>query len=111
MQKKCKKMQNNLHISKKSSTFVADLGIVPTATNKYNRVMEKKCIFKCYAQGEWWYVYELNYGPFGLNYRVYRGRKWFEHSSFQLKQYAICAAVNVALCGVDLCSFKVEEKV
>ena len=32
VQKKCKKMQNYLHISKKSSTFVADLGIVPSAT-------------------------------------------------------------------------------
>ena len=27
--KKCKKMQIYLHMSKKSSTFVADLGIVP----------------------------------------------------------------------------------
>ena len=42
MQKKCKKMQNYLHMSKKSSTFVADLGIVPTATIKYNRVMKRK---------------------------------------------------------------------
>ena len=42
MQKKCKKMQKNLHMSKKSSNFAADLGIVPTTTNKYNRVMKKK---------------------------------------------------------------------
>ena len=35
-------MQKYLHISKKSSTFVADLGIVPTATIKCNRVMAKK---------------------------------------------------------------------
>lgn len=40
--KKCKKMQKLLHISKKSSTFVADLGIVPATTNKYNGVMKKK---------------------------------------------------------------------
>lgn len=32
MQKKCKKMQFYLHMSKKSSTFVADLGIVPSIT-------------------------------------------------------------------------------
>ena len=32
MQKKCKKMQKYLHMSKKSSTFVADLGIVPAIT-------------------------------------------------------------------------------
>ena len=42
MQKKCKKMQKYLHMSKKSSTFVADLGIVPTATIKHNRVMKRK---------------------------------------------------------------------
>lgn len=36
MQIFCKKMQIYLHISKKSSTFVADLGIVPFATLIYN---------------------------------------------------------------------------
>lgn len=34
-------MQKYLHMSKKSSTFVADLGMVPTITNKYYRVMKK----------------------------------------------------------------------
>ena len=32
MQKKCKKMQNLLHMSKKSSTFGAVSGIVPAIT-------------------------------------------------------------------------------
>ena len=41
VQKKCKKMQKHLHISKKSSTFVADLGIVPDRTIKTLRVMKK----------------------------------------------------------------------
>ena len=40
--KKCKKMQNYLHMSKKSCTFAEDLGIVPSATIKYNRVMKRK---------------------------------------------------------------------
>ena len=36
MQKKCKKMQIYLHISKKSSTFVAGNAIVLSVTNKRN---------------------------------------------------------------------------
>ena len=32
VQKKCKKMQNYLHMSKKSSIFASDLGIVPIVT-------------------------------------------------------------------------------
>ena len=41
--KKCNKV---LHISKKSSTFVADLGIVPDRTFKHYRVMEKVEVLK-----------------------------------------------------------------
>ncbi|MBQ2659710.1 hypothetical protein IJF85_01905, partial [Candidatus Saccharibacteria bacterium] len=41
MQKKCKKMQKHLHISKKSSTFVADLGMVPDQTINTLKVMKK----------------------------------------------------------------------
>ena len=37
-------MQKYLHMSKKSSIFASDLGIVPSATNKYSRVMEKVTI-------------------------------------------------------------------
>lgn len=72
--------------------------------------MKKECIFKCYAKGEWWYIYEMDYGQFGTNYRVYKGRKWFCHSVFELKQYAICAVVNAAMVGVGGCNFKVEDR-
>lgn len=45
--KKCKKNAKKctrvLHISKKSSTFVADLGIIPATTIKHYRVMKKSC--------------------------------------------------------------------
>lgn len=51
MQKKCKKIQNNLHISEKSSTFAAALGIIPTTTIKTNRVMKKECVFRCQCNG------------------------------------------------------------
>ena len=102
-------MQNNLHISKKSSTFASDLGIVPTTTIKYIRVMKKECIFKCYAQGEWWYVYGIDYGILGVRYRIYKGRKWFAHVTFETMPHAICGAVNAVTVCMKGCIFKVEE--
>lgn len=69
--------------------------------------MKKKCIFKCFAQGEWWYVYLMDFREFGVNYRVYKGRKWIRRMTFELKQNAICTAVNAATAGMDWCSFKV----
>lgn len=44
MQKKCKKMQKLLHISKKSSIFAPDLGIVPATTLKKGNDMDKVTI-------------------------------------------------------------------
>lgn len=111
MQKKCKKMQKYLHMSKKSSTFAADLGMVPTITNKCNKSMKEKCIFKCYAQGKWWYVYGVDYGLLGTRYRVYQGRKWYSHISFETRQYAICATVNAVTAGMEGCNFSVVKKV
>lgn len=77
MQKKCKKMQNYLHISKKSSIFAAELGIVPSATIKYNRVMKKEILCKVSADGV---IYRLERVCWtgrggGYTYRVYRARK------------------------------------
>ena len=71
--------------------------------------MKKECIFKCYAQTEWWYVYEMNFGVFGIRYRVYKGRRWFGRTDFELKQCAICAAVNSVTVGLAGCRFAVEE--
>lgn len=111
MQKKCKKMQNYLHMSKKSCTFASDLEIVQIVTIKYNRVMKKECIFKCYAQGEWWYVYGVDYGDLGVRYRIYKGRKWFCHVTFDSVQYAICAAVNAVTVEINGCNYEMRVKV
>ena len=71
--------------------------------------MKKECVFKCYAQGEWWYVYGISYGLLGMRYRVYKGRKWYCHVMFETQQYAICAAVNAVTSGMKGCSFLVEK--
>ena len=71
--------------------------------------MKKECIFKCWAQGEWWYVYGIDYGLLGVRYRIYKGRKWYSHVTFEMKQYAICAAVNAVTAGMDKCYFLVEN--
>lgn len=71
--------------------------------------MKKVCIFKCYAQGEWWYVHEVDYGLLGMRYRIYKGRRWWLHMTFETKQYAICAALNCVTCGMGGFKFKVED--
>lgn len=73
--------------------------------------MKKVCIFKCYAQGEWWYVYGVDYGLLGVRYRVYKGRKWYGRVTFETKPYAICAAVNAVTVGMKRCDFSVKETV
>lgn len=70
--------------------------------------MKKECVFKCWAQSEWWYVYKVDFRTFGVRYRVYKGRKWYEHSDFMLLQYAICATVNAVTVGMDRCYFMVD---
>ena len=75
MQKKCKKMQKYLHMSKKSSTFVADLGIVPSATIKYSRVMEKLMICSLKYGDVIYKVNELvDEDGNGHGFRVMKGR-------------------------------------
>lgn len=104
-------MQKHLHMSKKSSIFAPDLGIVLILTFNHNRVMMKELIFKCYARGKWWYVYGVDYGILGMRYRIYEGRKWYSHVTFETLQYAVCAAVNAVTCGMKGCSFLVEKEV
>lgn len=72
--------------------------------------MKRECIFKCYAQGEWWYVYGIDYGLLGVQFRIYKGRRWFAHVTFETMEYAICAAVNAVTSGMKGCCFNVEEK-
>lgn len=43
--------------------------------------MEKVCIFKAYQGNEWWYLYRVPNARAckGYVYRVYKGRKWYDH--------------------------------
>ena len=86
MQKKCKKMQRYLHMSKKSSTFAADLGIVPDRTIKKDRVMEKVEVCKVTIGEDIYKVNQLsNEGVLLEEYRVMHGRRiakggsWFNN--------------------------------
>ena len=86
MQKKCKKIQKLLHMSKKSSTFVADLGIVPIRTIKHIRVMDKVEICKVVIGNENYRVNQLcNNGITVNEFRVMHGRRiakggsWFNN--------------------------------
>lgn len=79
-------MQIYLHISKKSSTFVADLGIVPSVTLIYNRFMDKVEICKVVIGDETYRVNQLMNNEVLLDeYRVMHGRRiakggsWFNN--------------------------------
>lgn len=63
-------------MSKKSSTFVPDLGIVPSATIKSLRVMTKVLIFKCEGANRG-FVHVVKFMPEGgdVYYRVMRNRR------------------------------------
>lgn len=108
MQKKCKKMQEYLHMSKKSSIFAADLGIVPTATIKNNRVMKKECIFKACKGNEWWYLYRYpnEKASRGCIYRIYNGRKWHDHISWFSYEMAMGELLREC---IGLVSIKIER--
>lgn len=71
-------MQKYLHISKKSSTFAADLGIVPSATIKYNRVMEKVEILKVDCKPRKVRIYRVDMENGNCLFMVYEGRKKVE---------------------------------
>ena len=79
-------MQIYLHMSKKSSTFVADLGIVPDQTIKALRVMDKLEICKVQIGAEIYKVNQLVNNDVALDeYRVMHGRRiakggsWFNN--------------------------------
>lgn len=79
-------MQKLLHMSKKSSTFASDLGIVPDRTIKTLRVMDKVEICKVQIGTEIYKVNQLvkNNAP-KEEYRVMNGRRiakggsWFNN--------------------------------
>lgn len=79
-------MQKYLHIWKKSSTFVSDLGIVPATTIKLLRVMDKVEICKVTIGTEIYKVNQLVNNDVALEeYRVMHGRRiakggsWFNN--------------------------------
>ena len=79
-------MRYYLHMSKKSSTFVADLGIVPVITNKHRRSMDKVEICKVQIGTEIYKVNQMcNEGVMLEEYRVMHGRRiakggsWFNN--------------------------------
>ena len=75
VQKNCKKMQNYLHMSKKSSIFAPELGIVPAITQKKGNNMEKVTICSL-KYGE--VIYKVNElvdeNGNGHGFRVMKGR-------------------------------------
>ena len=94
-----------MHIWNIFCTFAADLGIVPSViVNKFCNMM-KECIFKVYAKGKIWYVYEVSLSGVNLTkvYRVYCGRRWHEHIAFYHARFAVEACMIAALgCTVHI---------
>lgn len=90
-------MQKYLHMSKKSCTFAVDLGIVPTVTIKYNRVMTKECIFRVDGgKGIYRVCQKTTVGGYIL-FTVYKGRKLaLPISVYEKASEAIQAANNAA---------------
>lgn len=92
-------MQKLLHISKKSSTFVPDLEIVPSITLKKGNNMAKMCIFRCQSNGV---VFRVIQEPFndavdGVRYVVYEGRKKAQCPWWYNRAYAIETALELCL--------------
>lgn len=106
MQKKCKKMQKSLHISKKSSIFAPDLGIVPTITLKKGKDMKELCIFKAWGGKNMHRVCVRKNEDGGFYYVYYIGRKLAPTIA---KWAMVNDAVNSAITGARLEMEKVFE--
>lgn len=93
-------MQFYLHMSKKSSIFAVDLGIVPSSTFNYILVMKRVCIWKCKISTTSFGVYRVT--PFsGSNnvcFRVYMGHKWIG-GDYERVEDALRVAVYMSLFG------------
>jgi hypothetical protein len=92
-------------MSKKSSTFVADLGIVQTTTNKNNRVMKETCIFRVQYFGEMWRVLRgMDEDEAGRHqYRIMHNRRVHEKFRRTNGKRAIEQCMRYALgCGIDI---------
>lgn len=72
-------MKKLLHMSKKSSTFASDMGIVPATTVKKNRVMNDKTICKMQFGDKIYRIVEREeIGGRWREYRLMCGRKRME---------------------------------
>lgn len=84
-------------MSKKSSIFAADLGIVPTATIKYYRVMKQDCIFKVDGGKGIYRVCQRTTRGGYIMFAVMKGRRLgLPVSVFEKAGDAISAANNAA---------------
>lgn len=97
-------MQNYLHISKKSSIFAEDLGIVPTATNKHYRVMSyEKVIFRTEGANRGLVQVVKHDDGKSIYYKVMRGRKMVDSCArYWLRDTAIDRAVEISRRDIDL---------
>lgn len=67
--------------------------------------MKKVCVFKVFAVGIWWYVYEVTLSEVNTTkmFRVYKGRRWLCHIAFYDVRYAIEGCLGAAIgCTVRL---------
>lgn len=97
-------MQNYLHISKKSSIFAEDLGIVPTATNKHNRVMRyDKVIFRAEGANRGLVQVVKHDDGKSIYYKVMRGRKMVDSCArYWLRDTALDRAVEICRRDIDI---------
>ena len=92
-------------MSKKSSTFVSDLGIVPSATITNNRDMNETCIFRVQFAGDMWRVMESSKQDEAkrFNYRILHKRRVIESFRRMNGQRAIVLCLIYALgCDVNV---------
>ena len=105
MQKKCIFLHIYLHMWKKSSIFVVDLGIVPAITIRYLKSMKELCVFRCQSEGMMFKVYEVSVptAPHGYYYYLYCGRKrWIKEpfvTAYEAAERAMRACLDI-WCGV-----------
>ena len=98
-----------MHIWKIFSTFAADLGIVPTAINKYSRVMDKLEICKVQIGTEIYKVNQLVNNEVALEeYRVMHGRRiakggsWFNNRLAAIQFMLRMAFEDVSQAKIEL---------
>lgn len=95
----CIFLQKYLHIWNIFCTFASDLGIVPAITIKYKESMENECIWKCQKGKVIVKVVKVisDWRFHCATYRVYVGRKWWNHIAYINLEAAIKICVEVAL--------------